>query len=237
MNANVRFSSAGAAAIAGIMLLAGCASAAPTAQNTEPVASVSSEEPLTATELVGDWGIISADADPVSEVDELVEFSELGVLGVVGGFTQARLETNDPLGSDIFEPVVMRLDSPEVVAGELPEGNDGHVYIALPGTTTAEEYAAAMPTGAMVVAYGNDLTRLSEVTPYTVLEGVPEGQGVFNVSHPAGLGIEVQQPMARSSEATPVLVFPLQGTVAEGVKASSIVPGEELPEVDDPFGN
>lgn len=207
----------------------------PAAVASAPAESSNARATHPSSDYLGDWGIISVDADPVSTVNELTSFSEIGVIGKVGSFTEAQLTSEDPLGADVINQVVLRLDEPEIIFGALPDGNDGHAYIALPGISTAEEYAESIPVGTKVIAYGNDLTTLPEDIRLEVIEGVPAGQGVFNVSHPSGLGIEIVNQSGRS--AGPVLVFPMQGSAVSGMGVDDLLPGEGIPDFEESIGD
>jgi len=213
-------------------LLAGCSAAG------EPDAAVEKETRTarpTSFDLGSVWGSISPDVDPVHTVDELVAFSELGVIGTVGGFSQGRLDCVDPQnGHQPFEPMVMRLDAPIAVSGELPEGHDGHVYIALPGTASAEDYAESIAVGTEVAAYANDLTTLPEDMRCQTLDGVPARQGVFTITHPSGYGLERVQSGAGS--ATPTVVFPMHGVSVAGISVDDLVPGDFVPDFEDGTG-
>jgi hypothetical protein len=214
-----------AMSILGGSLLAGCSAAG------EPDAGVEKETRTaipTSSNHGGNWGIISFDVEPVNTVDELVLISELGVTGTVSGFTEARLQCADPQSPEqSFEPVVVRLDAPSAVSGELPEGNDGHVYIALAGTASAEEYAESIAVGTEVIAYGHDMTTLSDDVRCEVLDGVPAGQGVINITHPSGFGLEIVESSARA--AAPTLVFPMYGMSVPEMSVDDLLPGDTVP--------
>nr|WP_201469042.1 hypothetical protein [Microbacterium hydrocarbonoxydans] len=220
-----------AGAIIAAAVLAGCSSPveAELPEMSAPVPTVS--------ELVGDWRIVGFDADPVDEVIDFTSFSEAGVIGVVAEFTPGELVTNDPLGSSEYLPVLLRIDDVQVVSGELTE-SAGSVFVTLPGTLAAEEYANNVPVGTPVVAYINDITSPGGKVGMTLKSGAPEGTTIYTVTHPSGLAFEFgRDGAAVERSASPdqsVLVFPLESAVAEKAGVDQLVPGEPVPEFIEP---
>lgn len=203
-----------------------------------PVASpsVQTSETPSAGEVVGSWGSLGFDVDPVAEVSELMEFSQAGVIGEVAGYTQGELTTNDPLSSSTYLPVLLQIDHIEVVAGGLtaPEKS---VFITLPGTASPEEYAKRVPAGTPVVAYLNDITSLDGGVGMTLVTGAPASATIYTVTHPSGLAFEFghggQSDEPSTSSEDVMLVFPFMPGVAQGMGVSQLVPGERVPALHD----
>lgn len=212
-------------ALCGI-LLAGCTSPSP--QAVETSASVP-----TAYDLIGNGNVSGFDVEPVAEVDEMTEFSEAGVIGTVAGFTQGKLDTNAPEGTPTYSPVLMKIDVSRTVAGELTDPRSDTIYVALPGNLEAFEYETNVGVGTPVVVYVNDITSPDGLVGMSLKSGAPEGTTVCTVTHPAGFAFEFRagdEPNQRStSSEEPVLVFPYESGVAQGVGVDDLVPGEDVP--------
>lgn len=206
------------------------------AESGVPVASPSGQASPSAGESVGGWGSQGFDADPVTEVAELMEFSQAGVIGEVAGYTQGQLSTNDPLGSGAYSPVLLRIDRVEVIAGELTV-TDESVFVTLPGTAGPEDYLKRVPLGTPVVAYLNDITSPDGAVGMTLVKGAPADATIYTVTHPSGFAFEFRQGEQNegpsSSPEKAMLVFPFAGGTVQGMRASQLVPGERIPELSD----
>jgi hypothetical protein len=208
------------------LLIAGCTSSSPDA------VEVSASVP-TAYDLIGDWNVSAFDVEPVTEVDEMTEFSEAGIIGTVAGFTQGELDTNAPEGTPTYSPVLLKIDVDRTVAGELTDPRSETIYVALPGTLEASEYEANVGVGTPVVVYVNDITSPDGLVGMSLKSGAPEGTTIYTVTHPAGFAFEfgtgdgANQRSTSSDEV--VLVFPYESGVARGVGVNDLVPGEDVP--------
>lgn len=56
---------------------------------------------------------------------------------------------------------------------------------------------------------------------------MPAGQGVINITHPSGFGLEPVQSTARS--AAPTLVFPMYGMSVPEMSVEDLLPGGTVP--------
>jgi hypothetical protein len=191
----------------------------------------------TAYDLIGDWNVAGSDVEPVTEVDEMTEFSEAGVIGTVAGFTQGELDTNAPEGTPTYSPILLKIDVSRTAAGELTDPKSEVIYVALPGTLEASEYETNVGVGTPVVVYVNDITSTSPegLVGMSLKSGAPEGATIYTVTHPAGFAFEfgaddgANERSTSSEEA--VLVFPYESGVARGVGVDDLVPGEAVPEL------
>ncbi|MER7796628.1 hypothetical protein [Microbacterium sp. NPDC096154] len=229
-----------AVATAGLVALsiAGCsAEVAEKPEGTESASPHIQSDALTVSTRMADYlpgyGMLDADAIPYSSVSEMAEDADLGASGTIASFSWGRFDRHRGEATDSvdYEPIIVKLEDPEVLSGDLPHDFDGNLYIALPGFGTLEEHEQGLPIGTRVTFYGIDL----EQPGLTLLEGAPEGQNVYNVIHPASLAVEVPavDVVSRSAIAgETVVVFPLAGVVAPDVQLDDVEPGDQLPDFD-----
>ncbi|WP_314424889.1 hypothetical protein [uncultured Microbacterium sp.] len=169
-------------------------------------------------------GFAGADADRVETTDELVAVSEIGFLGVVESFSQGVMAVDGQ--SFDFRPVVARVTSVDVFHGAVPTGDEGTVYLALPGTATPDDYARSIPVGTRLIAYANSLPIGSDLT---LKSGVPDGAPLFNIVHPAGFALETEQ------SGRTIATFPLDGAAVIEMSLEQLLPGNDAPRLEQTY--
>ncbi|MDQ0820375.1 hypothetical protein QFZ79_002667 [Arthrobacter sp. V4I6] len=208
-----------AGALAGAGILGGVAAGVfvlPGSQQASPQSSALSSYEVEDT--LAAFGGVSSDYNPFHSPEEIAAASQVIVQGTVEGVREGRTGTG-------IDSIVMIVNIQGVVQGELPRGNDGNVYLELPGSGSSDPlyYAKALPEGAAVVAYmvpAWDGTP-SEGTDATIENpnaGRPDGQALFLPAGPQGLVLQVGDQD---------VVWPLIGEWAPG-KIADTLPGGSL---------
>lgn len=198
----------------GVFVLPGSQQAAP-----QPAGPVSSELAAYRVEdTLAAFGGITFDYDPFHSTEDLAAVSQVAIQGTVEGLREGRTG----IGT---RSVVLILHADTIAKGELPPGNDGNVYLELPGSGSPDPsyYAKALPKGALVVAY---LVPASDGRPREGTDvrinhpeaGRPDGQALYLPAAPQGLALQVGEQD---------VVWPLIGARAPG-KIADTLPGGNL---------
>ena len=167
------------------------------------------------------------DYDPSRSPDELARKSGLIVSGAISAVREGRTTVYPANSAGIEGPTSIVLVISDVTAarGQQQSGNDGNVYLELPGARHADpaSYSLALPAGARVVAYlvpasdgGPDARTDVEIADPAA--GRPAGQALYLPTGPQGLAIQ-------AAEGT--VVWPLIGAQAPGCLADTL-PGGHL---------
>ncbi|MFE7846769.1 hypothetical protein ACFUTX_16405 [Microbacterium sp. NPDC057407] len=196
--------------------VAGCSGAEEARPPTSSEAPADrSAEAETASGMLGDWGVLGYDADPVSNTNELLKYTDIVATGVLATIEQGEFAYAD----GPFRPVIARLDRVEVVQGKLAEGSDGSLYVALIAPAGAEAVARTLPIGTPVALYGR---AISTETRDGVVRGIPEGQTLYGSVHPVGLVFQFQTADG------PVLIWPEAAGTSVGQVLADVMPGADL---------
>lgn len=196
--------------------VAGCSGAGearPPATSLAPADSSAVAE--TANGMLGDRGASGYDAEPVTNSDELLKYTDIVATGVVATIEQGEVAYAD----GPFRPVIARLDHVRVVQGKLAEGSDGALYVALIAPAGAEAVARALPVGTPVGLYGREI---STETPDSVVRGMPKGQTLYGSVHPVGLIFQFETADG------PVLIWPEAAGTSVGQVLADVMPGAEI---------
>lgn len=209
-----------AGALAGVGLLGGVAAGAAGIFDS-PKSAPSSLQPSApssyrAEDTLGAFSGLSHDYNPLSSPDALAALSQVVVQGTVDGVREGRT------GKGI-DSIVLIVHIKDVVKGELPPGNDGNVYLELPGSGSPDPryYSKALPEGAAVVAY---TVTAPDGAPHAGTDvkienpkaGRPDGQALFLPAGPQGLILQVGEE---------AVVWPLIGAQAPGDIADTLPGG------------
>ena len=169
-----------------------------------------------AEDTLGAFSGLSHDYNPLSSPDALAALSQVVVQGTVEGVREGRT------GKGI-DSIVLIVHIKDVVKGELPPGNDGNVYLELPGSGSPDPryYSKALPEGAAVVAY---TVTAPDGAPHAGTDvkienpkaGRPDGQALFLPAGPQGLILQVGEE---------AVVWPLIGAQAPGDIADTLPGG------------
>lgn len=205
--------------LAGSMVVACTASGTPNAESS-PRTQVT-VAPFGAADIVGDWGVMGVDAEPVSNSSDMLKWSDIVVSGTVGGLSEGSYTA--PSNGVVVRPVIARLDNVVVVDGELPTGSDGSVYVALVAPAGIDAVAKGVPVGTPMTLYGWQVNPADPANGQaSKVEGIPDGQPLYGSAHPAGLILQY------GTADTPILVWPELGGIAKGLTLDSVLPGNDL---------
>ncbi|HEY9357284.1 MAG TPA: hypothetical protein VIQ52_13375 [Arthrobacter sp.] len=211
-----------AGALVGAGLLGGMAAGVfvlPSSQQATPSAVPQSSELATykVEDTLAAFGGIAFDYEPFHSTEELAAASQVIIHGTVEGVREGRTGTG-------LHSVVLILHADSVVKGELPRGNDGNVYLELPGSGSSDPayYTKALPKGASAVAYlvpawDGTPREGTDTTVDNPKAGRPDGQALFTTP-PQGVALQVGEQD---------VVWPLIGERAPG-KIADALPGGEL---------
>lgn len=211
-----------AGALAGAGLLGGMVAGGaglfgfPASQQVSPqpsaLASYRAEDTLAA------FSGVTIDYDPFGSPEALAAVSQVIVQGTVNGVREGRTGTG-------FNSIVLIVEVQKVANGELPQGNDGNIYLELSagGHPDPSYYTKAFPQGAAVVAYmrpaPDGLPREGiDVKIENPEAGRPAGQSLYLPTGPQGLALQVGDED---------VVWPLIGARAPG-DISDTLPGGGL---------
>lgn len=213
-----------AGAVAGAGLLGGTAAGVfvlPGSQQAGPqqaVPQASGPAAYRVEDTLAAFAGLSYDYDPFRSPEELAAASHVIIQGTVEGVREGRTGTG-------VHSLVLIVNTGSVVKGELPPGNDGNVYLELPGSGSPDPsyYTKALPRGAAVVAY---LVPAGDGTPRegtdaridNPVQGRPAGQALYLPAGPQGLILQVGDQD---------VVWPLIGERAPG-KITDTLPGGGL---------
>jgi hypothetical protein len=207
-----------AAAVAGAAILGGTAAGVFGVAGSQQ-ATLQPASPLSykAEDTLDAFGGISHDYNPFHSPEELAAASQVIVQGTVEGVRKGRTGTG-------LRSVVLIVHTDRVLKGELPQSNDGNVYVELRGANSPDPlyFSKAFPTGAAAIAYmvpAWDGTP-SEGTDATIDNpnaGRPDGQALF-MTPQQGLILQVGNHD---------VVWPLIGERAAG-KIGDALPGGGL---------
>ena len=205
-------------AVAVVATLSGCASSG----TTEPAAT--DVTPCSAPDIRELSSGIVYDYEPMPSPAALAELSELVVSATIDRVQEGRVQivpANDSVPG--VPTIVLVLRDATVAQGSLAEGNDGFVYIELPGPVERDPDADAHSplAGCQVVAY---LGPSSDGAPREDIDiaiaeplaGRPAGQALYIPSGPQSLILQYEDDR---------VMWPLIGETREGVLEDTLPTG------------
>lgn len=175
----------------------------------------------TSSEVLGDWGVLGVDAEPVTNTSEILQWSNIAVTGTIAGYVEGSYIA--PTNGVVVKPVIAGIENVTVQYGDMPKQFDGVLYVALVAPAGIEAVSRSVPAGTPVALYGWQINAPEREggEPGSV-EGIPEGQPLYGSAHPAGLVFQFGTPDE------PILVWPELGGVAPGLTLADVLPGHDL---------
>lgn len=205
------------------LLLVSCASTYSGESATPPP---SHETVATSSEVLGDWGVLGVDAEPVTNTSEILRWSSIAVTGTIAGYTEGSYTA--PTNGVVVKPVIASIENVTVQYGDLPKESNGVLYVALVAPAGVEAVRKSVPAGTPVALYGWQINAPEkEGGEPGIVEGIPEGQPLYGSAHPAGLVFQLGTPDE------PILVWPELSGVAPGLTLDDVLPGHDLKIIED----
>ncbi|WP_433674643.1 hypothetical protein [Microbacterium gorillae] len=186
----------------------------------------SQETVATSSEILGDWGSLGLDVEPVTNTSEILQWSDIAVTGTISGYVEGSYVART--NGVVVKPVIASIENVTVQYGDLPKQSDGVVYVALIAPAGVEAVSRSVPPGTPVALYGWQINAPEgEGDEPGSVEGIPDGQPLYGSAHPAGLVFQLV------SHDKPILVWPELGGVAPGLTLDDVLPGHDLKIIED----
>ncbi|MFK4788454.1 hypothetical protein [Microbacterium sp. ZW T5_56] len=95
------------------------------------------------SEILGDWGVLGPDAEPVTNTNEILQRSDIAITGTIRGYTEGTYVART--NGVVVRPVIASIENVTVQFGDLPKQSDGVLYVALIAPAGIEAVSRSVP--------------------------------------------------------------------------------------------